>query len=77
MMEEQIVDEQKLHDILEIWHRSGRGLINLPRITKLSAGIQISVVSIDNTIIYVYEKQFKAYRDVLLWYGGMIDKITN
>lgn len=77
MMKEQIVDEQKFHDILAIWYRSGRGLINLPRITKLSAGIQISVVSIDNTIMYVYEKQFKAYRDVLFWYGVMIDKIIN
>lgn len=76
-MKEQTVDEQQFKDILDIWHRAGRGLINLPRIIKLSAGIQISVVSIDNTIMYVYEKQFKAYRDVLFWYGGMIDKIIN
>jgi hypothetical protein len=76
-MEEQFVNERKFRSILEIWHRSGRGLISLPKIIPLSSGIQISVVSIDNTVEFIYEQKFVSFREVLSWYGDLIDKISN
>ena len=76
-MEEQFVNERKFRSILEIWHRSGRGLISLPKIIPLSSGIQISVVSIDNTVEFIYEHKFVSFREVLSWYGYLIDKISN
>ncbi len=76
-MEEQFVDEKKFKSIVDIWHRSGRSLINLPKIIPLSSGIQISVASIDNTVEFIYEHKFISFREVLSWYGDLIDKVNH
>ncbi len=73
-MKEQTVDEQQFKEILAMWHRIGRGIITLPRLTHTSKGIQISVVSIDNTAEYIYEQSFHCYRDVLGWLGKQSDE---
>ncbi|CAM5277021.1 hypothetical protein [Alishewanella longhuensis] len=75
-MKAQKVNEQQFKDALVIWHRTGRSLVNLPSINRLSSGISVSVVSIDNTVQYTYEQSFKSYRDVLCWYGEMLDKLN-
>lgn len=75
-MEEQAVDEQQFKDILLRWHRVGRALITLPRITPTSKGIQISVVSIDNTVVFIYKHLFKSYKALLTWYGELLDRIS-
>lgn len=75
-MKEQTVDEQQFKDILTMWHRVGRGLITLPRITHTSKGIQISVISIDNTVLFIYEHLFKSYKALLTWYGALLDRIN-
>lgn len=64
-MEEQAVDEQQFKDILVRWHRVGQGLITLPRIEPTSKGIQISVVSIDNSVVFIYKHLFKSYKAFL------------
>lgn len=76
MLEQQLVNEHQFKDILAIWHRTGRNLVNLPRITGLTPAIRIGVVSIDNTVQYTFEQSFKSYRDVLCWYGEMLDKLS-
>lgn len=75
-MEERLVNKQQFKDVLVIWHRIGRNLVNLPRINRLASGIKISVVSIDNTVQYSYAHSFKSYRDVLCWYGEMLDQFS-
>jgi len=74
-MEERLVDEHQFKDILATWHGVGRSLFTLPKISRFKTGIRISVVSIDNTVQYIYEQHFKSYREVLLWYGQMLDKM--
>jgi hypothetical protein len=76
-MVEQFVNEKKFKSIVDIWHRSGRSLISLPKIIPLSSGIQISVVSIDNTVEFIYEHKFISFREVLSWYGDLLDKIND
>ena len=76
-MKAQKVNEQQFKDVLLIWHRSGRNLVHLPSINPLSSGISISVVSIDNTVQYTYEQNFTSYRDVLCWYGEMLDTLNS
>lgn len=55
---------------------SAGGLITLPRITPTSKGIQISVVSIDNTVVFIYKHLFKSYKALLTWYGELLDRIN-
>lgn len=76
MMEEQAVDEQQFKDILVMWHRVGRGLITLPRITPTSKGIQIGVVSIDSTVVFIYKHLFKSYKALLTWYGELLNNCS-
>ena len=76
-MEEQFVHEKKFKSIVDVWHRSGRSLLSLPKIIPLSSGIQISVVSIDNTVEFIYERKFNTFREALSWYGDLIDKLIN
>lgn len=72
-MEERLVNEQQFMDVLVIWHNAARNLVTLPRIFSTSKGIQISVVSIDNTVEYIYELSFDSYCDALCWLGKLID----
>lgn len=61
-MEDRLVDEHQFKDILATWHGVGRSLLTLPKISRFKTGIRISVVSIDNTVQYIYEQHFRFYR---------------
>ncbi|MDP5133529.1 MAG: hypothetical protein NWQ54_21815 [Paraglaciecola sp.] len=75
-MKQHVVNEQQFQEVLFVWKRAGRSLITLPNISKGPSGLRVSMISIDNTVQYIYEQEFKTYKMLLSWFGGLIDRVN-
>ncbi|MEE2003238.1 hypothetical protein QWY20_17425 [Alkalimonas sp. MEB108] len=72
-MESRQVNEKEFMEQLERWRQTGRGLVHLPKIDSFNEQLCISLVSIDNTIVFRLNRSFASYQDVLSWYGSKLD----
>ncbi len=75
-MEPVSVDEHGFISFLIPWQLSGRSIINLPKFEKLSFGIKLSIVSIDNTKVVTLETVFSSYGSVMGYYGQLVDRLS-
>ena len=76
-MEPVSVDEQGFISFLIPWLLSGRSIISLPKFEKLSFGIKLTIVSIDNTKVITLETVFPSYGSVMGYYGQLVDRLSD
>ncbi len=76
-MEPVSVDEQGFIRFLMPWLLSGRSIISLPKFEKHSYGIELSIVSIDNTKVITLKTAFPSYASVMGYYGQLVDRLSD
>lgn len=67
------VGEVEFTEHIKSWQLMGRGIVNLPKIECRQGQLVISVISIDNTHLFVLDRTFSNYHSFMSWYGQLID----